>query len=141
MINLLAAFRREDHPNRLNREFHLHLTWWSEFFTSWNGQSFFLAPQWGYLYVPLVHRFNSWSVSQLGFSIAYKELFPIAIVVNLCGHDWSHRRVEFLSHNKSVVDVCVLQSGTAKDPNLMIYTPISSPFGSTPFVHIYSNTC
>ena len=71
MINLLTAFRREDHPIHLNREFHLHLTWWLEFFTSWNGQSFFLAPQWaplsdfircpsgtmGYGAIPLVHRF------------------------------------------------------------------------------------
>ena len=48
MINLLTAFRREDHPIRLNREFHLDLAWWLEFFTSWNGKSFLLAPQWPY---------------------------------------------------------------------------------------------
>ena len=51
-------------------------------------------------------------------SIAYKELFPIAIAENLWGHFWSSRRVEFLSGNKSVV-VDILKSDTAKDPNLM----------------------
>ena len=134
MINLLTAFRREDHPIRLNREFHLDLAWWLEFFTSWNGKSFLLAPQWaplpdfqissdasgtmGYGAIFMSHWFTgSWSVSQLGFSIAYKELFPIAIAANLWGHYWSSRRVEFLSDNTSVVDV--LKSGTAKDPNLM----------------------
>ena len=45
MINLLTAFRREDHSIRFNREFHLDLALWLEFFTSWNGQSFLLAPQ------------------------------------------------------------------------------------------------
>ena len=46
MINLLSAFRRDDHPIRLNREFHLDLSWWLEFFQSWNGYSFLLSPGW-----------------------------------------------------------------------------------------------
>ena len=32
MINLLSAFRRDDHPIRLNIESHLDLWWWLEFF-------------------------------------------------------------------------------------------------------------
>lgn len=135
MINLLAAFRREDHPIRLNREFHLDLGWWLEFFKSWNGKSFFLSPEWaplpdfqmssdasgtiGYGAIFTSHWFTgSWSASQLHLSIAYKELFPIVIAANLWGHLWSSRRAEFLSDNKAVVDI--LQSGTSKDPNLMI---------------------
>ena len=46
MINLLSAFRRDDHPIRLNREFHLDLSWWLEFFQSWNGYNFLLSPLW-----------------------------------------------------------------------------------------------
>ena len=46
MVNLLSAFRRDDHPIRLNREFHLDLLWWLEFFQSWNGYSFLLSPRW-----------------------------------------------------------------------------------------------
>ena len=34
MINLLCAFRRNDHPIRLNQEFFLDLAWWQEFFQS-----------------------------------------------------------------------------------------------------------
>ena len=34
MINLLSAFCRENHPIRLNRYFHLDLSWWLEFFQS-----------------------------------------------------------------------------------------------------------
>ena len=37
MINLLSAFRRDDHPIRLKQEFHLDLSWWREFFISWDG--------------------------------------------------------------------------------------------------------
>ena len=46
MINLLSAFRRDDHPIRLNRDFQLDLSWWREFFHSWDGFSFLLSPQW-----------------------------------------------------------------------------------------------
>ena len=45
MINLLSAFRREGYPIRLNREFHLYLSWWLELFQSWNGYSFLLSPR------------------------------------------------------------------------------------------------
>ena len=31
VINLLCAFRRDDHPIHLNQEFVLDLTWWQEF--------------------------------------------------------------------------------------------------------------
>ena len=31
MINLLCAFRRDDHPIHLNQEFFLDLAWWQEF--------------------------------------------------------------------------------------------------------------
>ena len=46
MITLLSAFRRDDHPNRLNQDFRLDLSWWREFFHSWDGFSFLLSPQW-----------------------------------------------------------------------------------------------
>lgn len=134
MINLLTAFRREDHPIRLNKEFHLDLAWWLEFFKSWNGLSFLLYPRWaplpdfqissdasgalGYGAILMSHWFSgSWSLSQLNSSIAYKELFPIVIAASLWGHLWVSRRVEFRSDNTSVVEV--LRSGTSRDPKLM----------------------
>ena len=44
MINLLCAFRRDDHPIGLNQEFFLDLAWWQEFFQSWNNCSFLQYP-------------------------------------------------------------------------------------------------
>ena len=97
MINLLSAFRRDDHPVRLNREFHLDLLWWLEFFQSWNGYSFLLSPRWAPIpnlhvssdaagsvgYGAILGRdwfMGRWSPLQLPLSIAYKELFPIVPV-------------------------------------------------------------
>ena len=50
MINLLSAFRRDDHPIRLNCDFQLDLSWWREFFHSWDGFSFLLSPHSGHPY-------------------------------------------------------------------------------------------
>ena len=89
MINLLSAFRREDHPIRLNREFHLDLSWWLEFFQSWNGYSFLLSPRWAPIrdlhvssdtagsveYGAILGRdwfAGRWSPLQMPSSIAYK---------------------------------------------------------------------
>ena len=135
MINLLCTFRRDDHPIRLNREFHLDLTWWRELFQSWDGLSFFWMPAWAPLPDFQVSSdaagslgygaiFNgqwfcgAWSASQQPLSIAYKELFPIVVAAYLWGSQWSSRRVEFLCDNESVV--AVLSSGTSRDADLMV---------------------
>ena len=100
MINLLSAFRRDDHPIRLNREFHLDLSWWLEFFQSWNGYSFLLSPHWAPIpdlhvssdaagsvgYGTILGRdwfVGRWSLLQLPLSIAYKELFAIVLAASL----------------------------------------------------------
>ena len=102
MINLLSAFRREDHPIRLNREFHLDLSWWLEFFQSWNGYSFLLSPRWAPM--PVLHVSSDatgsvgygailgrdwfagrWSPLQMPLSVAYKELFPSVLAASLWG--------------------------------------------------------
>ena len=46
MIDLLCAFRLDDHPIRLNQEFRRDLTWWRELFQTWDGPSFFCMPMW-----------------------------------------------------------------------------------------------
>ena len=135
MINLLSAFRRDDHPIRLNREFHLDLSWWREFFISWDGLSFLLSPTWAPLPDFLVSSdaagalgygaisghdwfVGKWSTAQQPLSIAYKELFPVVVAAALWGHRWATKRVEFCSDNMAVVSV--LRSGTSKDPNMMV---------------------
>ena len=101
MINLLCTFRRDDHPIRLNQEFHRDLTWWQELFRSWEGLSFFLMPTWAPLldfqvssdaagslgYGAIFNNqwfFGAWSASQQPLSIAYKELFPL-LRLRICG--------------------------------------------------------
>ena len=135
MINLLCAFRRDDHPIRLNQEFQRDLTWWRELFRSWDGLSFFQMSQWAPLldfqvssdasgslgYGVIFHTqwfFGAWSASQESLSIAYKELFPIVVAAHLWGPQWTSRRVEFLCDNMSVV--AVLSSGTSREGDLMI---------------------
>ena len=135
MINLLSAFRRDDHPIRLNLEFHLNLAWWHEFFHSWDGLSFLLSPKWAPLpdfsitsdatralsYSGILDNEwfpGKWSASQKPLSIAYKELFPVVISAALWGRRWETKWVEFCSDNMAVV--CVLCSGTLKDPNMMV---------------------
>ena len=43
MINLPSAFWCGDHPIRLNQEFHLDLSWWREFFVSWDGRPYLIS--------------------------------------------------------------------------------------------------
>ena len=68
MINLLSAFRRDDHPIRLNKEFRLDLGWWRKFFHSWPGCSFLLSPQWAPL--PEFH-ISSDASGSLGFGAIF----------------------------------------------------------------------
>ena len=134
MINLLCAFRRDDHPIRLNQEFQRDLTWWQELFQTWDGLSFFCMPAWaplpdfqvssdasgslGYRAIFQSHWFcGAWSVAQRSSSIAYKEFFPIVVAASMWGSHWVSRRVEFLCDNESVV--AVLKSGTSRDQGLM----------------------
>ena len=59
-----------------------------------------------------------WSPLQLPLSIAYKDLFPIAVAASLWGHQWSAKQVEFRSDNTAVVEV--LRSDTSHNSNLMV---------------------
>ena len=135
MINLLSVFRHDDHPIRLNREFHLDLSWWREFFISWDGLSFLLSPTWAPLPDFLVSSdaagalgygtisshdwfVLNWSAAQQPLSITYKELFPVVMATALWGHRWATKRVEFCSDNMAVVSV--LRSGSFRDPNMMV---------------------
>ena len=134
MINLLCAFRRNDHPIRLNQEFFLDLAWWRELFQSWDGCSFLQYPQWaplpdfevssdasgalGYGAVFQGHWFSgAWLPPQISASMENKELFPIVVAAYLWGPLWATKRVNFLSDNRSVV--AILQSGTSRAPTIM----------------------
>ena len=108
MINLLCAFRCDDHPIRLNRESFLYLIWWRELFCSKNGCSFLQYPQWGpsarlkvssdasgalgYGALFQYHWLSGfWLATQVSQSIEYKELFPI-VVAACVGSTFRHPR-------------------------------------------------
>ena len=107
MINLLAAFRRDEHPIHLNSDFHQDLSWWCNFFRSRNGTSFFLPPRWTPLpdfqvssdaagtlgYGPIFDRewfACAWSLAQASLSMVYKELFPVVVAAAPWGFHWSN---------------------------------------------------
>ena len=134
IINLLCAFRRDDHPIRLNQEFFLDLAWWQELFQSWSGCSFLQYPQWaplpnfevssdasralGYGAILHCHWFSgAWLPTQVSQSIEYKEFFPIVVAAYLWGPLWASKRVNFLSDNRLVVEI--LRSGTSIAPTIM----------------------
>ena len=104
------------------------------FFQSWNGCSFLQYPQWaplpdfevssdasgalGYGAIFQGHWFSgAWLPTQVSQSIEYKELFPIVMAAYLWGPQWASKRVNFLSDNRSVVDI--LRSGTSRAPTIM----------------------
>lgn len=61
MINLLLAFRWDNNSIRLNQEIHLDLSWWHEFFISWDGLSFLLSPHLGTWFLGVIwHSWSSW---------------------------------------------------------------------------------
>ena len=134
MIDLLNCFRRQDHPIRLSQEFRLDLAWWHQFLSHWHGVGFWLFPGlspppdleiltdasgaigfgaiWGSAW------FNgSWLHQQVDKSIAYKELFPIAIAAAVWGHRWPRLHIRFRSDNEAVV--AILNSRTSKVPAIM----------------------
>ena len=120
MIDLLCCFRTKDYPIRLNQEFHRDLSWWHHFLDQWHGVSFWLFPglspatdlevssdaagslgfgaffkgQWFY---------GLWALPQQSQSIAYKELFPVAIAAFVWGPQWCKRHVLFHPDNDAVV--------------------------------------
>ena len=119
---------------RLNTECKLDVKWWRDFLPSWDGVYFFDLPEWspvpdlflstdasgslGYGAFYSGAWFNgSWSPSQQGLSIAYKELFPIVLACFVWGDQWRNRRIQFCCDNQSVV--AIISSGTSKDRSLM----------------------
>ena len=147
IINLLCTFRRDDHPIRLNRAFHLDLTWWRELFQSWDGLSFLLMPPWaplpdfqvssdgaGSLGFGAIFNsqwfFGAWSASQQPLSIAYKELFAIVVAAHLWGSQWSSRRVSGGCIVVRYLQRCRLNG----------FVALLGIVGSAPFIFFYSVT-
>ena len=117
-----------------DQEFFLVLACWREVFQSWNGCNFLQYPKWaplpdfefssgasealGYGAVLQGHWFSGALLpTQVSESIEYKERFPIVMEAYLWGPLWASKRVNFLSDNRSVVEI--LRSGISRAPSIM----------------------
>ena len=60
---------------------------------------------------------GAWVPSQADQSIAYKELFSVAVASHVWGSQWSRRHVLFQSYNEAVVHI--LLARTSKVPCIM----------------------
>ena len=134
MINLLSTFRSPAHPIRLNLEFRCDLAWWREFFTTWDGVSFFRMPSisslpdlfvatdaagsvgfgaiWGTAWFA-----GPWPSAWSSTSITLLELFPLVAAAHVWGHHWQRLKVQFLCDNAAVV--AILNSGSSRDQPIM----------------------
>lgn len=134
MIDLASAFRSRTHPIRISKEFRCDLQWWHSFLSNWNGVRFYLYPGLapitdvevtsdaagavGYGAIFGREWFNGlWFPAQRPLSIAYKELFPIAVAAGIWGARFANRHVLFVSDNEAVV--AILNSRTSKIPCIM----------------------
>ena len=80
IINLSKSVTSLSRPVRLNMGFRQDLCWWSLFFTSWNGRSFFLWPKWSppsdfqhpqTLLAPLVTVPSSTAAGSIGLGLLF----------------------------------------------------------------------
>ena len=155
MIDLLQCFRKWDHPIRLNSEFCLDLQWWLQFLSSWHGVYIWLFP--GMSASPDLEvtsdalgslgfgaYFNgewfsgSWVSSQTSHSIAYKELFPVAIAAHVWGPHFARHHVLFCSDNEAVVYIL---NSEIQDSSLdALASPSSRIVGAFQFL-LFLSTC
>ena len=135
MIDVLCKVPHPTHHIRLNRAFHNDLLWWKVFLPSWNGCSFFYDADWISsshleLYTDASHAdfgayfsgqwlygsFNEHDIS-LSRSIAFKELYAIAIAVHTWSSELASRNILFHCNNSSVVHA--LSNGTSRCRHIM----------------------
>lgn len=135
MIDILCTVQHPTHHIRLNRAFHNDLLWWKVFLPSWNGCSFFYDDAW----IPASHLELYTDASQASFgayfsgawlygsfqdhdiplsrSIAFKELYAIAIAVHTWSSELASRNILFHCDNSAVVHA--LCNGTSRCRHIM----------------------
>ena len=136
MIDVLCKANHPTHHLRLNRAFHMDLSWWRIFRPSWNGCSFFFDDEW--ISSPHLELYTDACDSGFGAyfsgnwlygsfadhdiphsrSITFKELYAIAAAVHTWSDSLACRNILFHCDNLSVVHI--LSSGTSKCRHIMI---------------------
>lgn len=135
MIALLSRARKPNHHIRLTTAFRRDIVWWTTFLPQWNGRCFFSDDQWVSNTV-----FNLYTdASKDGFgayfnghwfygsftaihipirrSIAFKELYAIALAVITWSSSLANKRILFHCDNKAVVQI--INYGASKCSHIM----------------------
>ena len=118
----------------MNRKARCDISWWLRFLPSWNSRVIIPDPNWmrspdmelftdasgslGYGIFNTGHWIaNPWPPVLQNRSIQWKELYPIALVCLLWGHQWTGKKLLFHCDNQVVVDIWA--SGSSRDPLTM----------------------
>ena len=135
MIGVLCTVQHPTHHIRLNRALHSDLLWRKVLLPSWNGCSFFYDDDWISssrleLYTDASHAgfgayfSGDWLYGSfqehdipLSRSIAFKELYAIAIAVHTWSSELASRNILFHCDNSSVVHA--LSNGTSRCRHIM----------------------
>ena len=129
----------ETHANariRIGRGAREDIKMWIAFLRRFNGTSMFLDEQW--LSNSTLELFTDasgsigfgayfqgrWAnglwpqwVANASHSIAFVELFPVVVAMDLWGHHWRNMKIKLWSDNKAVV--CILNKQTSPCPDIM----------------------
>ena len=132
LINITIGVKRPNHYIRITQDVRKDLALWKSFFQSHNGKSMFLEDAW----CSSSHlKFYTNAAQSLGFgivfgrkwaygkwpadwthkNIAFLELFPIVLGVQMWGDSLANKRILFFTDNDSVVHVINHQTSKNKE--------------------------
>ena len=132
LINITIGVKRPNHYIRITQDVRKDLALWKSFFQSHNGKSMFLEDAW----CSSSHlKFYTDAAQSLGFgivfgrkwaygkwpadwthkNIAFLELFPIVLGVQMWGDSLANKRILFFTDNDSVVHVINQQTSKNKE--------------------------
>ena len=134
LIDLSTTVTRKHHHITLNKDTKADFHWWCEFLPKWNHCSIIPSPLriksddlqlftdaaktvgLGAIYGE--HWIQAlWPPSMSGLDINYKELFAILTATYTWGHQWSGKRIVFITDNEPITQIW--KSGSSPNPPLM----------------------
>ena len=132
LINITIGVKRPSYYIRITQEIQKDLALWKSFFQSHNGKSMFLEEAW---FSSSHLKFYTDAAQSLGFgivfdrkwaygkwpsdwthkNIAFLELFPIVLAMQMWGESLANKRILFFTDNDSVVQVINRQTSKNKE--------------------------
>ena len=134
LIDISTSVEKLHHHLPLTQEAKLDMKWWLDFLPQWSGKSLILESHWtsnasmelftdasgndGWgAYWAGRWISDRWSTAQSEMSIAWKELYAVAIATNTWGTLWQRRKIVIHCDNQTVVSVW--EKGTCKSSEIM----------------------